>query len=132
MSDAADFRALSELLTGEAGLDQAAADVNRNRLAVHYPTALPRLIDAYRTAVGLPDPGAALFTAVNADAELARVARETLAIWYTAQFTKPDNTQVGPDSPAHYRAGLVWQVIQAHPLSAPPVPGGYGSWTQHP
>jgi hypothetical protein len=132
MTHAADFRALSELLTGESPLDQSVADAHRARLETHYATALSRLIDAYRAASSQPDPGAALFTAVNSDPELARIARETLAIWYTAQFTRPDNTQVGPESPARYREGLVWQVIKAHPISAAPVPGGYGYWAQHP
>ncbi|MFI0990421.1 sugar dehydrogenase complex small subunit [Streptomyces exfoliatus] len=132
MTHAADFRALSELLTGEQPLDQATADAHRERLARHFPADVDRLIDAYRAAVGQPDPGAALFTAVNADPALARLARETLAIWYTAQFTRPDNTQDAPDTPSRYRAGLVWKVISAHPLSAAPVPGGYGYWTQHP
>ncbi|MEU7297045.1 sugar dehydrogenase complex small subunit [Streptomyces exfoliatus] len=132
MTHAADFRALSELLTGESPLDQSAADTHRTRLETHYATALSRLIDAYRAASSQPDPGAALFTAVNSDPELARIARETLAIWYTAQFTRPDNTQAGPESPARYREGLVWQVIKAHPISAAPVPGGYGYWAQHP
>ncbi|MFE5714445.1 sugar dehydrogenase complex small subunit [Streptomyces sp. NPDC056501] len=132
MTHAADFRALSELLTGETPLEQATADAHRTRLEAHYPAALTRLVDAYRTASGQPDPGAALFAAVNADPELARIARETLAIWYTAQFTRPDNTQAGPDTPARYRGALVWQAISAHPLSAAPTPGGYGYWAQHP
>ncbi|WP_225800253.1 sorbitol dehydrogenase family protein [Streptomyces sp. NK15101] len=132
MTPAADFRALSELLTGETPLDQATADAHRTRLEAHYAAALTRLIDTYRSVSGEPDPGAALFAAVNADPELARVARETLAIWYTAQFARPDNTQVGPETPARYREGLVWRVIQAHPLSAAPVPGGYGYWARHP
>ncbi|MFF4265056.1 sugar dehydrogenase complex small subunit [Streptomyces virginiae] len=132
MTDATDFRALSELLTGEPSLDQATADAHRTHLAAHYPAALPRLIEAYRTASGQPDPGGALFAAVNAAPELARIARETLAIWYTAQFTRPDNTQAGPAAPGLYRGGLVWRAIRAYPISAAPTPGTYGHWAQHP
>lgn len=132
MTHAADFRALSELLTGQTPLDQATADAHRARLEAHYPAAVTRLIDTYLTVSGEANPGAALFAAVNADPELARIARETLAIWYSGQFTRPDNTQAGPETPARYREALVWQVIRAHPLSAAPVPGGYGYWAQHP
>ncbi|MFD3839813.1 sugar dehydrogenase complex small subunit [Streptomyces sp. NPDC058642] len=132
MTHAADFRVLSELLTGQTPLDQAAADAHRTRLETHYPAAVARLIDTYRTVSAEIDPAAALFAAVNADPELARIARETLAIWYSAQFTRPDNTQAGPETPARYRDALIWQVIRAHPLSAAPVPGGYGYWAQHP
>ncbi|MBL1097676.1 sugar dehydrogenase complex small subunit [Streptomyces coffeae] len=132
MTHAADFRALSELLTGEPSLNQALADAYRQRLSQAYPADLPRLIDAYRAASGQSDPAVALRAALDADTALARAARETLAVWYTSQFTRPDGTLDAPDTPRHYQESLVWKVIQAHPLSAAPIPGGYGYWTQHP
>ncbi|NUL04759.1 hypothetical protein HRW07_16300 [Streptomyces lunaelactis] len=132
MNHAADFRALSELLTGEHPLDSALADAHRERLARAFPHDMGRLIDAYRAAAAQADPAAAMRAALDADTALARAARETIAIWYTAQFTRPDNSQDAPDTPARYRSGLVWKVIGAHPISAAPVPGGYGYWTQHP
>ncbi|WP_443065106.1 sugar dehydrogenase complex small subunit [Streptomyces sp. NBC_00576] len=130
-----DFLALSELLTGEPSLDAALADAYQQRLARACPAALPGLIAAYRTADAAPDSAAALQAALDADAALARVARETIAVWYTAQFARPDDTQDPPESPAQYRADLVWKVIQTHPVSAtpvPPSPNGYGYWTHHP
>ncbi|MCY0929454.1 sugar dehydrogenase complex small subunit [Streptomyces sp. H27-H1] len=132
MTDSADFVALSELLIGEPSLDTSLADAYRGRLTGAYPADLPRLLDAYRAAATQPDPAAALTAALNADTALARVCRETITVWYTAQFTRPDGSQDAPGTPAQYRSGLVWQVIQAHPISAAPVPGGYGSWSQHP
>lgn len=102
MTHPADFRALSELLTGEHPLDPALADAHRERLALAFPTD----INTYRDAAAQADP-ASLRAALNAATALARAARETIAIWYTAQFTRPDNTQDAPDTPQHYRSGLV-------------------------
>ncbi|SEE09396.1 sugar dehydrogenase complex small subunit [Streptomyces sp. TLI_105] len=131
MTHAADFPALSELLTGESSLDQALADAYRERLHRAYPADLDRLIDAWRTAATQPDPGQALAAALDADTALARVAKETIMVWFTAQFKRPDETQDPPGTPEQYRAGLVWQVIRAHPLSAAPT-GGYGYWAYQP
>ncbi|MFE9629391.1 hypothetical protein [Streptomyces sp. NPDC006463] len=132
MTHADDFLALSELLTGEQQLLPATADAHRQRLARAFPNDLDRLIDAYRDAATQPDPVTALRTALDGDPTLARVARETLAIWFTAQFTRPDNTQDAPDTPASFRSGLVWKVIKAHPPATAPLPGGYGHWARHP
>lgn len=135
MTDAADFLALSKLLTGEPALDPALAEAYRQRLTAAFATDLPRLINAYRSASTAADPATALQASMDADTALARVARETITVWYTAQFAKPDNTMDPPATPDQYRAGLVWKVIQAHPISAaptPPAPSGYGYWTQHP
>jgi hypothetical protein len=135
MTHAADFRALSELLTGQAALDARLADAYRQRLTSAYHADLPRLIDAYRAAATESDAGAALRAALDADPALARVARETIAVWYTAQFTRPDGTPDPPGTAQQYRAGLIWKVIKAHPASAapvPPAPSGYGYWTQRP
>ncbi|MFJ4778014.1 sugar dehydrogenase complex small subunit [Streptomyces sp. NPDC088762] len=132
MTDADDFRALSELLTGEQGLEPTLAEAYRTRLAAAFPADLPHLLDAYRAAATAAVPATALHATLDGDPALARAARETMAIWFTAQFTRPNGSQDPPDTPAHYRAGLVWQVIRAHPLSAAPVPGGYGYWSQHP
>lgn len=135
MTDTADFLALSELLTGEPQLDPALADAYQQRLTTVFAADLPRLISAYRSASATDDPAATLQAAMDADTALARVARETITVWYTAQFTRPDNTVDPPATPGQYRAGLVWKVIQAHPVSAaptPPAPSGYGYWTQHP
>jgi hypothetical protein len=48
MTHAADFRALFELLTGEAPVDAGIADAYRQRLTGAFPADLGRLIDAYR------------------------------------------------------------------------------------
>ncbi|WP_330333648.1 sugar dehydrogenase complex small subunit [Streptomyces sp. NBC_00536] len=134
MTHAADFRALSELLTGESSLDQALADAYRERLDRAFPADLDRLIDAWRTASTQADPGQALAAALDADTALARTAKETIMVWFTAQFKRPDGTQDPPGTPEQYRAGLVWQVIKAHPLSAAPAApaGGYGYWADQP
>ncbi|MFF1343760.1 sugar dehydrogenase complex small subunit [Streptomyces sp. NPDC058290] len=135
MTHAADFLALSELLTAEPSLDAAIADAYRLRLTGTFPADLPRLIDAYREAAAQADPAAALQAALDADTALARAAKEAIAVWYTSEFTRPDNRTDPPDTPGHYRAGLIWKVIKAHPISAapePPAPSGYGYWTQHP
>jgi hypothetical protein len=135
VAHAADFLALSELLTGESPLDQALADAYRERLHRAYPADLDRLVDACRTASTQPDPGGVLAAALDADTALAHAAKETITVWFTAQFTRPDNTKDAPDTPDHYRSGLIWKVIKAHPISAapePPAPSGYGYWTQHP
>ncbi|AUY53431.1 sugar dehydrogenase complex small subunit [Streptomyces sp. CB01881] len=135
MTDATDFLALSELLTGEPALDGVLAEEYRDRLAAAYPADLPKLLDAYRAAVTQGNPLGALTAAVNADPKLARVTRETVTVWYTAQFTRPDDKPDPPATPQQYRAGLIWQVIQAHPTATapmPPAPSGYGYWTQHP
>ncbi|EST35076.1 sugar dehydrogenase complex small subunit [Streptomyces roseochromogenus] len=135
MSDATDFRALSELLTGEGRLNAQRADDYRVRLTAAFPADVPRLLDAYRTVTSQDDPGKALVDAVNADPALARLTRETITVWYTAQFTRPDGKPDAPGTPAQYQDGLIWRVIEAHPPSfapQPPAPSGYGYWTDHP
>jgi len=133
METTTDFQALSELLTGEPHLKKKLADAYERRLTAAYPADLPRLIDAYRAADAEPDTAGALQSALDGDAALARVARETIAVWYTAQFARPDDTQDPPETPAQYRAGLIWKVIKAHPISATPASSnGYGYWTHHP
>ncbi|MET8541221.1 sugar dehydrogenase complex small subunit [Kitasatospora sp. NPDC004799] len=135
MTDATDFLALSELLTGETDLDEQLAEAYRGRLSTAYPQDLPALLTAYRAAVAQGNPLGALTSAVNADPKLARITRETVTVWYTAQFLKPDDTPDAPATPQQYQAGLIWQVIKAHPLATAPVPpaaSGYGYWTQHP
>ncbi|MFF7992552.1 sugar dehydrogenase complex small subunit [Kitasatospora xanthocidica] len=136
MSDGiTDFGALSELLTGESALDAGRADAYLQRLTAFFPTDVPRLLDAYRAAAGAPDPAKSLVDAVNADPALARVARETVTVWYTAQFTRPDGRTDPPGTADQYASGLIWQVIKAKPPATtpkPPDPDGYGYWTRKP
>ncbi|MHB9863451.1 hypothetical protein [Streptomyces sp. YIM S03343] len=115
-------------------MDAQRANDYRLRLTAAFPADVPRLIAAYRTAASQADPGKALVDAVNADPALARVTRETIAVWYTAQFTRPDGKPDAPGTPAQYQDGLIWPVIKAHPPAAPqpPAPSGYGYWTDHP
>ncbi|MFE9599913.1 sugar dehydrogenase complex small subunit [Streptomyces hokutonensis] len=135
MTPAAEFLALSQLLTAEPALDPAIADAYRARLTGAFPSDLPRLLDAYVQAAAQADPAAALQAALDADTALARVARETIAVWFTSEFTRADGKTDPPDTAEHYRSGLIWQVIKAHPIAAapvPPAPSGYGYWTEHP
>lgn len=135
MTDDADFLALSELLTAEPGLDPATGTAYLRRLTAAFPADLPRLLAAFREAAGQADPAAGLRTRLDADPGLARAARETITIWFTAGFTRPDDRPDAPDTPEHYRSGLIWKVIKAHPIAAapqPPEPSGYGYWIQHP
>ncbi|QTE02470.1 hypothetical protein [Streptomyces cyanogenus] len=39
---------------------------------------------------------------MDADTALARVARETITVWHTAQFKRPDNTVDPPATPGQY------------------------------
>ncbi|MCG6495522.1 sorbitol dehydrogenase family protein [Kitasatospora sp. A2-31] len=135
-TDATDFLDLTRLLTAEPAPDPAIGEAYRQRLASAFPHDLPRLLDAHRKAVTQPDPAAALQSALDADSGLARVARETIAIWFTAEFTRPDGAIDPPGSAEQYQSGLIWQVIRAHPIShapeLPPPLGGYGYWARHP
>ncbi|MFF2956691.1 sugar dehydrogenase complex small subunit [Kitasatospora sp. NPDC057965] len=135
MSDATDFLALSELLTGEASLDATRSDEYLQRLTAAFPADVPRLLDAYRTAAGQPDPATALVDAVNADPALARITRETVTVWYLAQFSRPDGKPDTPTTAAQYQDGLLWRVIKAKAPGTtpqPPSPDGYGYWTKQP
>ncbi|WBO69534.1 hypothetical protein [Streptomyces camelliae] len=99
MTTADDFRAVSELLTGECPLGAQLSDAYQQRLKAAYPADLTGLIDACRAATGQTDPAAALPERLDVDPALARVARETIALWYTSQFTRPDGTLHTPGSP---------------------------------
>ncbi|MFD0403756.1 sugar dehydrogenase complex small subunit [Kitasatospora sp. NPDC127116] len=135
MPPTADFRGLSEHLTGTAPLDARLSDAFQQRVLAAYPADLPRLLAAWTAATGAPDPGKALQDALDADAALALTARAVITVWYTGLFPHPDETPDPPGTSAQWRSGLIWSVIEAHPGSAapqPPRPSGYGHWTQHP
>jgi hypothetical protein len=51
------------------------------------------------------------------------VARETIAIWFTSQFTLPDG-RPSAGTAQQWKSGLLWKLIDAPAPAA--VPGEYG------
>ena len=126
MSDADDFFALSQLLTGQESLERKVSDAYLGRISAVYPEALPALVATFRNVAGALDPGDALMSELDQHQDQAEVARQLVTVWYTSQFTRPDKSADPPGTVAQYQSALLWEVIHAH---APAVSSGpYGYW----
>jgi hypothetical protein len=125
MSQADDFFALSQLLTGEESLDSQVSVAYLARIEAAYPAATPALLATFRDVAGATDPGDALMTELEQHQDQAEVARQVMTIWYTSQFTKPDKSADPPGDVNQYRSALLWKVIQAHVPATSPAPYGY-------
>ena len=126
------FLELSKVLTGESQLDPRLSEQYRDRLNAAYPKELAELEAAFHAMPGGPDIEAKLKALLDERRDLARLARQLITLWYTAQFTGPDNKTYPPESEEQYVAGLLWRVIKAHPPGYAEGLGGYGYWTKHP
>jgi len=126
MSEADDFFALSQLLTGEHSLDRQVSEAYLGRLRAAFPDALSALLASFRAVLGATDPGDALMTEIAPHPDQAEAARQTVIVWYTSQFTKPDKSSDPPGDASQYRSALLWKVIRAHVPAVSPAP--YGHW----
>jgi hypothetical protein len=125
----ATFLGLSRLLTGEEHLDEQLATEYHDRLHAQYPAPLDGLVQAFSEVSNDPDVSASLRQRLDADASVAVMARETIKIWFTSQFTRPDGrTDTGPAK--HWNASLLWKVIHAPVPATGPYP--YGFWADSP
>jgi len=122
------FLGLSRLLTGEELNEQLATEYH-DRLHAQYPDQLAGLVQAYSEVAAEPDVAARLRERLDADPPLATMAKETIKIWFTSQFARPDGkTDAGPAT--HWKAGLLWRVIHAPVPATGPYP--YGFWADPP
>lgn len=128
------FIDLSRGLTGEEDLDLELAEEYEHRIRDHFGDLLDRFDDEYRKfqPPGSADREPAVQAALDQDPKFHSLAREIIRLWYTGQFSAPHPFN-DPDLPReveHYRKGLLWRVIKAHP------PGftnsGYGAWAKLP
>jgi Membrane bound FAD containing D-sorbitol dehydrogenase len=123
------FLELSQVLTGETELDSKLAGEYHDRLMAAYPSQLEKLLAAFSGMDEDGDRGAWLKEHLDADPDAARVARETIAIWFTSQFTLPDG-RPSAGTAEQWKSGLVWKLIDAPAPAA--VPGEYGYWAEKP
>ena len=125
------FRSLSSVLTGEDVLDATLSEEYRARLQRVYASDLDSLMSTFSGLNSCSDIVAELDRLLDENPTLANIARQVIKVWYTGQFTEPDNTTIdGPKTPEQYRSGLLWKVIQAH---APGYTNGtYGYWATAP
>ncbi len=125
MSQADDFFALSQLLTGEESLNRDVSTAYLGRIGSAFPVALPLLLATFRGLAGKPDPGDALLSDLAQHPDQAELARQVVTVWYTSQFTKPDKSTDPPGDLNQYRSALLWKVIRAHPPAVSAGPYGY-------
>src|SRR5215211_7975886 len=104
------FLEISRLLTGETELDAELASQYHDRLRAVYPSGLDTLLTAVPKIGDDGDRASRLKEWLDAHADAARAARETIAIWFTSQFTLPDDRTSGAESAEQWRAGLLWKV----------------------
>jgi Membrane bound FAD containing D-sorbitol dehydrogenase len=123
------FVELSQVLTGETELDSKLAGGYHDRLMAAYPSQLEKLLAAFSGMDEEGDRGAWLKEHLDADPDGARVARETIAIWFTSQFTLPDG-RPSAGTAEQWKSGLLWKLIDAPAPAA--VPGEYGYWAEKP
>jgi hypothetical protein len=139
------FLALSAELTGFSELELAAtgvASIYLGFLSQQFDDVTAELIAGWEAIVREVAPGGradALQARVLSDAKLGPFARNVLALWYTATWTKMpaewsrqfgdhrDTTEVFG---AAYPEGLEWRAGGLHPQGAKPT--GYGSWAARP
>ena len=127
------FIALSEILTGETGLDKTLADQYLQRLKGQYPAQMQSLLKTFGENATDPSAGQyAVFEVkrrIIGDKNLQPVAQQIIAIWYTSEFVGADGKPKG-GTQAQFYSGLLWKVIQAHaPTDSQ---GPYGYWTRRP
>jgi len=123
------FLELSQLLTGETELDRNLAAQYHDRLSAVYPSQLEKLVTAFSSTRDGGDRGSRLKERLDADQEAARAARETIAIWFTSQFTLPDG-RTSAGTAEEWKSALLWKVIDAPAPAA--APGEYGYWAEKP
>ena len=142
------FTALSAALTGH---DEAALwatgclpEYRRQLASVAGPALLSRLEAAGLDLAALPEGPARealMRDAVLADPDLGPLARSLIQLWYLGQWTPMPADWVERNgakredvarilSPRAYREGLVWNVIDAHPMGAKQQ--GFGAWAEEP
>jgi hypothetical protein len=122
------FYRMSQVLTGEDGLDPQLSAQYLERLTKHarWGSLAERLLTAFEAAEVLGED--ALEREVLADPELGPAARQVIVLWYTGAFVEEDGEKVkwSYGNADHYFAGLLWKVARAHP---PMLSGGYfGHW----
>lgn len=139
------FLALSAELTGFSELELTAtgvAPIYLGFLSQQFDDVTAEVIAAWEAIVREVAPvgrADALRARVLSDAKLGPFARNVLALWYTATWTKMPAEWSGQYGDHHdttevfgaaYPEGLEWRAGGLHPQGAKPT--GYGSWALRP
>ena len=131
MPNANSFLALSELLTGDHKLKPKLADEYEKRLRRYYNAELTALLAQFDPLPEKERTEEKLLNLLNADKTSARLARQVITLWYTAQFNVPDGRADAPKTEEQYESSLLWKVIKAHPPGHTNNPV-YGHWEKKP
>ena len=125
------FMNLSQTLTGFDDLPEEIGRDYLSRLSLSFgDQAITALLTSYET---LLTSSSNIVNAVKNyiidDKDKGSLARESIMLWYTAQF-KDLNGQLQNGTDTQYQNSLIWRAIQAHP---PGFAGGqYGYWKDAP
>ena len=138
-TDLQDFADMSAALTGfqssflkpvldTTNLTEAYFDVATEKTQ-GQPANVQTLLAAYRAIKGQPAQQIAdtlLETAQPSPSAQALLAQSIVKMWYTASWYEPGSPDMAMVvSSMAYTKGLVWQVMQSHPMGSSPFSFGY-------
>lgn len=125
MSELDQFVSLSQILTAAPVLDVSRAQRYLDKLKTAYPVQLPALLAATTNVVAND------ISALVTDLQFKPVLQQIIGIWFTGEYVTqaPDNIPM-PATQEDFYAGLLWEVVRAHP----PTRSGadYGYWATPP
>ena len=124
------FGKLSEVLTGDDGLDESLTTGLMERLrreteGVHLARMLKVFEDILASGRDIEGQVA---SRIMADGELQALAVNIVLLWYLGDIRRPHAGN--PPTEEQYFGGILWPLVRAHP---PALSGGYfGQWTYPP
>ena len=126
------FLSLSQVLTGENVLDEALSKQYFERLAAVYPNELQTLLPQFARLPGQDVPTEFKTNILNtATAEVIRLIKQIINVWFTASFFKPDDkTSLPPTTIEQYKGQLMYPLIKAPVRSYSTL--DYGYWKNKP
>ena len=126
------FLELSKLLTGIKELDEDLANEYYHQyLQQKFGIDLDELMGIYRKVAAEPRPIEALVERIKDNSQLLHVAKQIVRIWYISQFKESFDPAVETQIYAgHWKNGLLWDIIKAHPPAYSDQPHGY--WADPP
>jgi hypothetical protein len=133
------FLQLSQLLTGVDKLDRnIAREYYHEYLQQKFGIYLDELIGIYQRAVAAQQKPLnqkkvidEVVARIKNDQQVLHVAKQVVRVWYISQFKESSDPSINTEIYAgHWREGILWDVIKAHPPAYSDKPHGY--WAHPP
>jgi hypothetical protein len=132
MSDEDIFLKISQELTGLTNLDRDLANDYYHILEMKFNIYIDELLGIYKQVEGQPDSLNQLISRIENNVLVLHVAKQIARIWYVSQFRDTDPASKVQLYGGHWKEGLLWKVIRAHPPAYTNHPDELGYWKFHP